>query len=235
MFKESKFYLGWQKLLKDLKPMTFPQKIDHLWTYYKEVLWVASLVILMLTVIIASLFNSNKEVLVSGMMVNITIDQEGFNYLDSDYFAELGGDPKKHVDALVEYSNFGDLADPTNHEDNSTQAMILIARVEGQYMDYGLIDQMALEYYLPMECFMDLRELFTTEELTAMGNKVIWAREENSEEALPLAIDISDVDYVKDNIEAEDGKVYFVLGGRTTRLEMCRQVWDRIHAWEKEQ
>ena len=30
MFKESKFYLGWQKLCKDLKPMTFAQKVDHL-------------------------------------------------------------------------------------------------------------------------------------------------------------------------------------------------------------
>ena len=232
MIKDSKFYKEWTKLKSDLKPMTFRQKLDHLWTYYKEFVWLGAVVVLVLGVVIGSVINGSKDVLVSGMYVNITMDAEGFEYMDSEYFQALGGDPKKHVEGLIEYSNFTDLEDPTNHEDQNTQMMILWARVEGEYMDYGLLDQLALEHYMPNEFFKDLRELFSEEMLQSLGNKVIWAKEKNSEEAIPLAINIADLPFAKDNHLNNGEPAYFVVSTRTKRPEMCIDAWNRINAWE---
>ena len=90
-FKQTKFYLGWLKLKKDLEPMTFSQKVEHIWMYYKYYLVVVFLVGFTLSITATMLVSRSKEILVSGIMVNIYMEQEGFNYLTEDYLEDLGG------------------------------------------------------------------------------------------------------------------------------------------------
>ena len=35
-FKKSNFYLECVRLRDEMKPMTWKQRLDHLWTYYNE-------------------------------------------------------------------------------------------------------------------------------------------------------------------------------------------------------
>ena len=227
------FKEGYQKLMADLKPMTWTQRIDHLWTYYKEYLWIAGVLLMLAIAFISGAINASKEVLVSGIMVNISIEQEGHNYLHTDYFADLGGEEGKQVVEL-DYANFSSLEDPTSTEDNYAASMLLIGKVTGGYLDYMILDQFAMEYYIPQDVYLDLREFFTEEELEELGSKVIYAREEGQEESYPVAIDITEVPFVAENIGTEE-KTYFALSGSTPRPEMCRDVWNRIHAWKAEE
>ena len=234
-FKKTEFYLGWVRLINDLKPMTWKKRIDHLWTYYKAALFVAAIVVLVVSFLVTVITNQSKEVIVGGMVVNVSMEQEGMNYLSQDYKAELAPDDKNKL-VTLEYTTFQDPSDPQFGEQSYYASMLLTARVSGAMLDYMILDKYAMEYYITQEVYLDLREVFTEEELaelTAQG-KVIYAMQEENTERWPIAIVISDLDYVKDNVTSE-GDVYFALSGNVRSLETCRNVWERILAWQSKE
>lgn len=233
-FKETKFYKGCVRLKNDMKPMTFKEKVEHLWMYYKEYLWVAGLVFVAISLAVTIAVNRSKTTLVSGMMANITISQEGYNYLSSDYQQYLGGD-KQHIVEL-DYTKFSDMLNAVSGEDSYYAAMMLTARVSGGLLDYMLLDEFALRYYIDQGVYMDLREFFTAEELVALEaeDRLITARQEDETDAWVVAVDISGTAFAKDNITSEDG-VYFALSGNTQRPEMCRNAWEYINAWKPQE
>lgn len=232
-FKETNFYREWKRLLDELKPMTFTQKVDHIWTYYKEYLWIVAFVVILLCAGITMISAQSQETLVSGMMVNISITQEGYDYLSVDYLEKLGGEEGKQK-AELDYTNFSSLEDPTSTEDNYNAMLILLARVSGGMLDYMILDKFAMEYYIIQDVYLDLREFFTEEELAQLGDKVITARQEGETDAWVVAVDITDLPFVQDNVtlEDEDDRIYFALSGNTQRMDMCRDAWEYINAWE---
>lgn len=232
-FRESKFYLGWLKLLNDLKPMTAKQRAEHIWMYYKEYMLIAFIVLMMIVAIITSFVTASQETLASGIMVNIYIDQEGYNYLSTDYFERLGGEEGKEKVSL-EYVYFGDLEDPTDTGDGISKVEAVAARVSGQMLDYMILDQYGMETFILYEVYMDLRDFFTQEEFAELeeAGLLIYAQQEG-EERWPIAVDISSTAFVQDNVNSE-GKTYFALAGSTQRMDICRDVWQYIHEWKTE-
>lgn len=230
-FSETKFGAGWAKLRADLKPMTFRQKVDHLWTYYKVFIFVFLFLCSPLFLLGTFLNRQSQEVLVSGMMVNLSVDPELITYMTTDYAKDLGATSEKQI-AELDYANFGDLFDSQNAEGNYNQMMMLVARVSAGTLDYMLLDQTAMEYYIVQEVYLDLREFFTPQELEALNaeGKVIYARQEDQEDKWAVAVDISDTAFVKENVNSE-GPVYFALSGNYQRPEICRNVWERIQNW----
>lgn len=233
-FKETKFYQGCVRLRNDMKPMTFKEKVEHLWMYYKEYLWVAGLVFMALALVVTIITSRTKTTLVSGIMANITITQDGYNYLSSEYQEHLGGD-KKHIVEL-DYTKFGDMLDAGSGEDGYYSAMVLTARVSGGLLDYMLLDKYALEYYITQEVYMDLRQFFTAEELAALKaeNRLIYAQQADETDAWVVAVDIAGTEFAKGNITSQGG-VYFALSGNTQRPEMCRNAWEYINAWQPQE
>lgn len=233
-FKETKFYQGCVRLKNDMKPMTFKQKVEHLWMYYKEYLWVAGLVFVALALVVTIIGKQSKNTLVSGMMVNITIQQQGYNYLSTDYQEYLGGDKNNVVE--LDYTTFSDMTDSTSGEDSYYASMILSARVSGGLLDYMILDKFAMEYYITQEVYMDLRDFFTEEELEQLAaeDRVIYAQQAGEEDRWPIAVKITNIPFCADNITSE-GDVYFALSGNTQRPEMCRNAWEYINAWKSEE
>ena len=81
-----------------------------------------------------------------------------------------------------------------------------------------------------------------TEELDAMGDKVIYAmaEEEMTDEngniipavRWPAAIEVSDLPFFQTHAPQND-KIYLVLSGNQPNLDAVRAFWDHIHQWEK--
>lgn len=238
-FKKTKFYLGWAKFFNTLKPMTAKQRWEHLWMYYKPHAFCALMVLFILSSALTFIVQQTKDVLISGMIVNISIQQDGYDYLLDDYHEVLApGDKSKVVE--LDYTAFGDMLDGELGEESYYASMIVTARVEGHMLEYMIMDKYALEFYIPQEIYLDLREFFTEDEIAALTaeNRLIYVRPEEEEgeekeEPYPIAVDITDIPFAKDNVTSE-GEVYFALSGNHRSLEMCHDVWDRINAWESE-
>lgn len=230
--KKTAFIQGCIKLKNDLKPMTFKEKCEHLWEYYKEWLLVVFLVIMGISLLTTIIANRSKDVLVSGMVVNVSMDPRGMTYLTTDYAKVLGATSKNQV-CEVDATGFGDPLDPENGENSYYSSMILPARVTGAMLDYMLLDEFAMKYYITHDVYMDLRNFFTEEELEelAAADKLIYAMEEGDIDRMPIAVKITDLAFVKDNT-GNTGEVFFALSGSSPRPEMCRHVWNYLHAWQ---
>jgi hypothetical protein len=173
-----------------------------------------------------------KETLVSGMMVNITMDPVGMHYMLEGYQNDLAPGDKKHVVEL-DYTNFGDMMDLEFGESSYYASQILLARVSGKMLDYMILDKFAMEYYITQEVYLDLSKFFTPEELAELDaqKRVIYAMQEGETVRWPIAIVITDIPYVKDNVKNE-GDIYFALSGNIRDLDACRNAWERLNAWE---
>ena len=228
--KNTKFYQGWVKLLSDLKPMTWRKRLEHLWEYYREYLWIVAVVVIFLCATVTSIINLSTDTVVRGMLVNIAIDQEGYNYLSEDYAEKLGVSKGEKV--ALTHTNFKSLEDPTSTEDNAYAAMAVTNEVSAQILDYIILDQMSMEFYLNQGVYMDLEEFFTEEELAAIPREcLVYGREEGSTDMWLAAIDISNLDFVKDNVTSE-GATYFAISGSTQHIDACHDIWQYLHDWQ---
>lgn len=229
-FKQTKFYQELRKLRDEMKPMSWSQRIDHIWTYYKEYIGLFALLIFILTGLISSIISAQKEVVITGIMVNITIDQEGYNYLSTDYADHLQITDDQKV--ALEYTSFLNL-ETSNAQQDYYAAMSVIAEVSAKRLDYMILDKMAMSFYAGQEVYMDLRQVFTEEELADFAERelLIYCQEEQQQEPWPAAIKINDFAFIKDNVTSE-GDVYFALSGSSEKLEQIRAMWEYIKAWE---
>lgn len=241
MSKRKSVMPTFRELMDDMKPMTFWEKVDHLWTYYKEYVFIALAVGLLIAAGISGYINANKEYLFKGMMVNISMSQEGYRYLTEDMLSTMGdGDPNQTV--MMDYTNFEDLADPTNGEDNYNASLLFIARVSGGLLDCALLDQMAFEFYLTQDAYGDWSTFFTPAEIDALGDKVIYAmaaeeevdEQGNVTEAVrwPAAIEISGLPFFQEHAPKNE-RIYLVLSGNQPNYEAVRAFWEHLHDWKK--
>lgn len=230
----AKLKQGWAQEQQRMENMNWKQRIDHLWTYYKEYLWIAAVVLILLCAMVSSFINLGKDVLVTGMMVNLTIDQTGYNYLSEDYAEKIGAKPGRE-EVRLEYTAFDPLADQANSEQNYYAAMTVVGEVSAKMLDYIILDKVGMEFYITQGVYMDLREFFTEEELEQLAaeDRLIYAQEEGSEDKWVVAVDITELAFVKDNVTSE-GPIYFALSGSTEHPEACRDIWEHLHQWESE-
>ena len=221
-----------QKLREDMAPMTFAQKVDHIWYYYKTYFFVFAVLGVAIIALFASMLGK-KESITSGLMVNLTMSTSGYNYLTEEYFDRIGGEKGQEV--RLDVTKFENLSMTTDVEVNYNAALTLVARVSGGILDYILMDQSALEFYINQDVFMDLREFFEEEELEQMKDRLIQGKIEETGETWIVAVDITDLPFVQENmgtINEENGRIYFALSGRPPHPENCRDIWNYIHEWQ---
>ncbi|MBR4864072.1 MAG: hypothetical protein IKU07_05795 [Oscillospiraceae bacterium] len=215
-----------------MKPMTGKERAEHLWMYYSEYLWVVGVVVILLGAVITSLFNlMTKTTVVTGIMVNFTITQEGHNYLAEDYAEKIGAKEGREL-VNLEYTVFDLLSDASASEQSYYAAMTVVAEVSAQKLDYILLDKPGMEFYITQSVYMDLREFFSPEEIAqfAAEDRLIYAQEEGSEDKWVVAVDITELPFVQDTVTSE-GPIYFALSGSAPHVEQCRGIWEHINAW----
>lgn len=237
--KFEKWKESYKRLAEEMKPMRFSQKVDHIWTYYKEYMFVAFIACIFVVATVVSVVNSGKEALLSGMLCNVSISMEGYNYLTVDYFDRVGGvDGKQEVWLRTMQFEWVDTSDPNQAnklDDSYTAAMSLISMVDGQTVDYILLDRESFAFFLQQEMFMDLREILTEQDLAQMAEGMLFVQAEAEDgtlsEKIPAAVNISNLPFAKDCIRAKED-IFIVFISNTPRKEACRQIWQDILAWE---
>ena len=211
-----------------LKPMTFTQRIDHIWTYYKAIV----LVVVVLAMVPVGLIVScagKKDVRFAGMVVNMDMRKDGVTYLTDDLSAKLGANPKKEtVDVLANAFE----SSASEIDGNYNAAMSTIGRISAGALDYLIMDKLSMEFYILQEIYLDLREIFSQEELDAFGDKVIKITPEDDQNTqIPVAIDISDTTFAKDCL-SEKAEIYLAFVGNPERTGEYRAFWEYLLAWE---
>ena len=249
MSKRERVLPSWKELREDLKGMTFKEKVAHLWEYYAVyTLSLVFIVGMVLAIVISTTINKNKELVISGIIVNVKMDVPGYTYLGEGYFNSLGLDKHKQKVELASI-DFSDLADPTVAEDNYMAATKLTNLAGARMLDYAIVDGFALDHYLKWEkdLFLDLRKVFSEEQLAELKERdMIWyilrdASEEEYQNAdnidpndprlVPIALKVHETQFGKDNIH-NDQEAFFVVVALNKGVEASVAMWDYIENWQ---
>ena len=219
----------WQKLKSELKDMTFREKLEHLWEYYKWVLVVLGMVVVIVCTVVASIISLNTETILAGGIINVPVSPDGYVYLQEGYYEHAHTEGKRQ---RVELTNMN-FVDPYTNVDQ-TYAMDIMenvaAMIGADVLDYLIYDETALPFFMTPELFCDLRKLYTEEQLEQMGNAVIKLEMEDGS-LIPIAIDIRDTAFYNTYMEVET-KLFISFSIRLPRKEATLDFWQFIKGGE---
>lgn len=218
------------KLKADLAPMTFKEKVDHIWTYYKEYMLVAFCVLFIVVGALVSILTPKKELLLAGMQCNVKLSTEGYDYLTKDFQADVLGETEGQT-LLHSQQFYGEVTvEAVDHTYQAEQSVT--AYVEAKKLDYMLMDVQAFKYFIDDRIYMDLRELLPQEDLDWLAEQemLIYAQSEENSELIPRAIDISGTAFCQQ--EYGEAECLLVFIRNTPRTENCKKLWEHIKNYQ---
>lgn len=217
---------SWQKFKNTMKSLTWKERIAHLWEYYK---WfgIGAVVIIAMTVsIVISVTQNSREMLYSGVCINLSMSDEGKAYMTEDWFEKLEGDEKKAQVELTPMSLNMEAGTMTDIAMSSGEK--LVAMITTCELDYMLMDAYALTYCGNNGMFAPLNKFLSQEMIEKFEGKLVTIKDEDSEYV--GAIDISDLPFVKKHLGSKD-KVYIAFPGNTERTDRNEAFLQYILDW----
>lgn len=218
-----------QRLKNDMKDMTFKEKIAHLWEYYKWFAIVGILLIVATVSVVISVIQNSKELVYGGAMVNLSVTEEGKTYLKEGWFKTLEGNPKKQKIELDEIY-IPDMEQTAFMESATANVAKITAMISAGYIDYVLADAYAIHYLGSVGSFQPLDVVLNQELLAQFEGKLVTY--EGDEQTYLVAIDISELPFVKENIISAD-RVYIAFPGNTGRTGRNVEFLEYLMNWGK--
>ena len=231
---ESRLSIALHEFIATLRPMSWRDRIDHIWTYYKEIILIGAVVIILLASIVGNALKPRLEVRMSGYLANITLSEDGSAYLKEDYLSHLGGSADSQT-VILNSTVFGGEGYLTNMEANYNAALAPVLQVTAQEVDYMLLDEVALEFYLNKAFFMDLRQLLNEEELKQLEltyYQPVDIDEKPVGESYPVAVDITGTAFAQ-GCAKDAKKVYFVVVANGPNKDDIRNFWEYLNSWKE--
>lgn len=219
-----------KKLKTDLSHMTYKEKLEHIWTYYKWVIPVMLVVIMLVSILAASITNLSKVTMMGGISVNVNLSDTGKTYLADDYWEHMGLTSKRQSVVFSE-THIDDPKTTANYIDNYYSLMSLLALCSNEEVDYLILDEVGFQVLLVQGAFLDLTNVYTQEELAAMGDLVVYAKDTEADAVTAVALDITNTAFIQDNAN-ESGKVFFAYVANSPRVEQCKDLYQYLLNWK---
>ena len=199
-------------------------RIKALWQKYRAriLVWFALGTLLYLGITAAE--NLTAPPRLSLVTVNAGLTQAGSEYLRQRYASQTAaaGDKGRLLVAEAQLEAF------ETRQDLDTNYMALQALLSlhaSQELDLLLMDQVAMENLLRQGIYLDIRKLFSEEELLALGEAAVWGRHRDEEDARPLVLDVTELPFIREH-GTGSGKVYLAFADNTSQLQACRLIWE---------
>lgn len=222
----------WQELKDTLRPMPWKKKLEHLWEYYKWVLVVLAVVGMLGYISFVGYSNARVEGLFYGEVVNLNFDTEGVEYLQKDFLEYLGG--KKGDQKVSLFLSNLVVGDDSTYDNYYAPLMRTSSEISNKQLDYIMADSAALTCYFNEEILMDLRELFTEEEIAQMGDTVVYVLYEETGEKIPMAINVTDSAFMVSRLNFKT-TAYLCFVAGTERTETCKVFYEYFMAYQPEE
>ena len=164
-----------------MKNMTWKQRFQHFTYYYLKYALIGAFLIYMFVDLAYDSLQPKPEVILSGTLVNVQIEDDMRSRLCDDAFAHMGGtDPETQTTRLE--------PNPIDFTDMLAGANLQTKLMSGDY-HYCLMDQTGLEKLLALQVMPNLAEVLTAEQLALFEGRLRYLRSEN--DTFPIAIDIT--------------------------------------------
>ncbi|MGN0999177.1 MAG: hypothetical protein ACI4PO_06455 [Faecousia sp.] len=206
----TKLKLWFQEEQKKLSTLSWKQKLEYIWTYYK---WWLLMFVLLVYIIVSGVQNAqyqSKQVLVSGIFINTATSEEGYAYLKDGYREYAGGDEDTRVELIEARSIRFNAEQPTSIDLNAI--LNIDAYIASRELDYIIGDQTAVEFYDQQGALLDLGTLLSEDQLSRWNP----IQSENG----TVAIDLTGSSFEK-QFELSSQPSYLMVLVNTPRAENC--------------
>lgn len=218
------------KLKTDMAEMTFPEKVDHIWTYYKELIFTFGILLFLVVALLSSVIhNLTTTTAFHGVLMNQNLTDSGNSYLTDTFHEKLDLDDNAFV--TVESIDYAHSGDQEMSSVNYVRMMTLLAQIDTQSIDYMLVDEKGLTLLPPEDYCLDLREALGEEALASIPEeKLRYARIEGEEASFPAAINVTDLPFVQKHLGSK-GDVWLIFICNTAHKDTCRLFWQHFQLW----
>lgn len=217
-----------QNLKEVMAKMTWQERLDYLWTYYKWVLLALAFALAILCAVATMVQQKRTETLFSVSTVNVELTQEGSQWLTGEWRQLLGG-TKKHQEVTVISSQF---QDPTQSMDPSSEyasALSGVLMMGMQDLDCLITDERGMLHYSQQGIFPSLEQVLSPQQLSLAEGRLIYGVNTKGNTS-PVAIEITGTVFAESCVIC-DGPVYLLFPGNTPRLERSGQFLERVLNW----
>ena len=221
----------WQELKDALRPMPWKKKLEHLWEYYKWVLVVLLVIATIIYISVVGYSSARVEGLLYGEIVNLSFDTEAVEYLSDDLLEHLNG-VKGDQKVSVYMSNLV-VGEDSTYDNYYAPLIRTSSEIENNKLDYVLVDSSTLAVYFNEEFLLDLRRLFSAEELAQMEENLVYVLYEETGEQIPMAINVTETAFVTNHLNHKTA-VYLGFVANTERQETCKTFYDYFMAYQPE-
>lgn len=198
--------------------LNFKQKLSHFWTYHKNIFLfalVALIVVGGITCVTILLPKSNANLRIKFINANMPTLNEETNYIISDYETHLG----ENNSCEMEFSR------STLSEDNDTQAGRdiegLLMELVACNLELYVFDKFAMDSLCPTGYVVDLNTCLDPTTVESAQDKLVYYDDVDGNR-VPMAIDISDTDYVK-NAGIESDGVYVGFAANSPNPDIAKE------------
>ncbi len=214
-----------------MKDMTFEEKLDHIWTYYKWELLIILLSAIAILGLVSWLCSTPIQTAFSGNLSNCQITEHGYRYLTEDYLQTLGFDAEENRISLGMITTAGTDALSVNATGVDSGVRVVAMVADGS-LDYIFADSVAIEFYALQGAYQNIESVLTAEQLAPFADKLYYYTDEESGLRVPIAIDISDIPFAEECME--DGKsIYLGFPIHAPHAEQLAEFFDYLLAWGK--
>lgn len=215
-----------QHLRKNLKGLTFEQKIDHIFRYYWGTLLILILIPISLAFIIGPMLKGKPDFVFTGNFCNVTLTHDGASYLINDWSKTLNMD-SEDMDLSIKFSSTAGM--DANDVDGGVQ---VAAAVAAQNLDYIVCDDTAVEYFVNQGAFLPVEQILDEEVISQWSDKIYTYTDEADGITYNAALDVTDTPFFRDSIP-ESGKVYFFFANKENiDIEILGRFFEHILSWE---
>lgn len=183
-----------------LKTMSFREKADYIWTYYKAQILIAALVIAFVVSLAHHLITGTQESILYSMVINsdALLSDDSAPQLYMDFISEKGLDPK---DYTVDYHGglnvaLNEYGEPSDMQIFSVVATLLMSGTVDHVMTNEEVVVMLGEigYIMPME------EYLPQEKIDAYDRegKIIYGSHPETKEKTAFGISLADSEKIKE-------------------------------------
>ena len=217
-----------QRFRKNMKGLTFEQKIDHIFTYYWGTLLVMIIVPVVLGLILYNIFKPNPDLVFSGICCNVTLDGEGQSYLINDWNDRLNMEPGTLELNLSYATTAGTSALDVDG------GVRVVAAIAANSLDYVFCDEVAMEFLTVQQGYLPVDQILDEETLSQYSDLIYYSDADEEGTVYAAGIDVSEMPFFRDRVP-EDGPIYFFFANKEgADLELLRQFWSHLEAWEAE-
>ncbi|MBQ9765905.1 MAG: hypothetical protein IJW18_06885 [Lachnospiraceae bacterium] len=200
-----------------LKEMTFGEKLEYIWEYYKVHIIITAVLVFFVVSMIKVVYNNIKyESIFHCAVVNSILSTEEENYL-LDGFGEYIDVDKEH-ETMTFDSTYIFFWDQQSFQSDTTYAsrMKVAAALAAKELDIFVADKTYVESATPEEQFMDLSTTLPAE-LYAVVEPYVFYSADKDGEMRPFAVDLSST-HLGDGVFYQDPP-YFAIVSNTQHLE----------------